>query len=317
MRKNNLDGREVSVIALGSGHFGGKCEESLARELMDAYVSLGGDFLDTARVYGDFVTPRNGESEKVIGRWLSDRHARERIFLSTKGGHPPLSDMQRSRLSREEIRSDLQESLSDLQTDHVDIFWLHRDDESRPVGEIMDTLQELIDEGWTDRVGVSNWRTVRIIEAEKYAAEHGMRGLSGNQPQFSLAYTVNQADSTLVSMDAEMWRMHRETGLPCCCFSSQAQAFFTRLDQLGVDGLPEAVKWSYLSDENLAIYDRLKALRERKGISTGAAALTWLTSQPFPCFALVGASRVEHVLSLKEACDAVLTDGERDALRVN
>lgn len=122
-----------------------KIAESRAREFMDAYATVGGNLIDTGRIYGDFVTPRKGESEKIIGRWLTDRHCRERVFLSTKGGHPPLQDMQRSRLSREEIRSDMAESLQDLQTDYVDIFWLHRDDESRPAGEIMETLQSLIE----------------------------------------------------------------------------------------------------------------------------------------------------------------------------
>ena len=315
MRKNMLCGRDVSVIALGSGHFGGRCAESLARELMDAYVSLGGDFLDTARVYGDFATPRNGLSEQVIGRWMSDRHNRDQIFLSTKGGHPPLRDMHHSRLSREEILSDARESLDALQTDHADIYWLHRDDENRSVGEIMDTLQELIDSGMTRAVGVSNWRTARIVEANCYAKEHGLDGLAGNQPQFSLAVPVRQADSTLITMDAEMYAMHRDTGLACCCFSSQAQAFFTRLDELGEDGLPEGLKETYMCGQNRETYRRLKALSAETGLSVSSLALAWLTCQPFPCFALVGASRVEHVLALQEAFDASITDAQRDALR--
>lgn len=156
MRKQAFGDSQVSVIGLGSGNFGGKTAESQAREFMDAYTAMGGNLIDTARVYGDFVTPRSGESEKVIGRWLTDRRCRKDIFLSTKGGHPPLHDMHRSRLSREEIRRDMAESLHDLQTDYVDIFWLHRDDESRPVGGIMETLQSLIEDGSARMIGVSN-----------------------------------------------------------------------------------------------------------------------------------------------------------------
>ena len=147
MRKQAFGDRQVSVIGLGSAEFGGKTAESLAREFMDTYAAMGGNLIDTAHVYGDFVTPRSGESEKVIGRWLTDRRCRETVFLSTKGGHTPLQDMRHSRLSRDEIRGDMAESLNDLQTDHVDIFWLHRDDESRPVGGIMETLQSLIEDG--------------------------------------------------------------------------------------------------------------------------------------------------------------------------
>ena len=76
MRKRLLCGRETAVIGLGTSEFGGKCPEGLARDLLDAYLSIGGNLIDTARVYGDFVTPRNGESEKVVGRWMRDRRCR-------------------------------------------------------------------------------------------------------------------------------------------------------------------------------------------------------------------------------------------------
>ena len=316
MRKQSFGTFQVSVIGLGSGEFGGKCPESQAREFMDAYIGLGGNFIDTARVYGDFITPRNGESEKVIGRWMSDHHCRDQIFLSTKGGHPPLSCMHQSRLSREEIRGDLAGSLHDLQTDHVEIFWLHRDEENRPVGDIMETLQSLIEDGNTKMVGVSNWRPERIQAANQYAEEHGLTPITANQPQFSLARQEQCADPTLVTMDKAAWLMHRNTGMVCCCFSSQARGFFTKLDELGQDNLPQKLKSEYWSEENLRIYERLRTVRKETGLSVGAIALAYLTHQPFPTFALAGASRLEHVLALKEAGDAEITPEQRDFLRV-
>ncbi|MBR1585246.1 MAG: aldo/keto reductase [Clostridia bacterium] len=316
MRKRAFGPYDVSVIGLGSGEFGGKCPEGQAREFMDAYIAMGGNFIDTARVYGDFVTPRNGESEKVIGRWMADRHSRDSIFLSTKGGHPPLEHMRQGRLSREEVRGDIEESLSNLQTDHVDIYWLHRDDESRPVGDIMETLESLLENGWTKMTGVSNWRPERIQAANQYALSHGLTPLTANQPQFSLALQVRKTDPTLVTMDEKTWRMHRDTGMVCCCFSSQARGFFTKLDALGRDALPDKLKNEYLSPENIQIYERLLPLREETGLSIGALALAYLTCQPFPTFALVGASRMAHVLALKEAGNAVITPRQRDTLRV-
>ena len=315
MRTQKFGDFDVSVIAFGSTHFGGNCAEGLARELMDAYASLGGNFIDTARVYGDFKTPRNGESEKVIGRWMADRHCRERIFLSTKGGHPPLGQMGRSRLSRDEVRGDMAESLDALQTDHVDIYWLHRDDVNRPVGEIMETLQSLIDDGSAKMVGVSNWRPQRIREALAYSKVHGLTPLSANQPQFSLAVQAFFSDATLASMDREMYRMHRETHLACCCFSSQAHGFFTKLDEGGADCLPESLKKQYLCPENLDIYARMKQLQKETGLDINVIALSFLTSQPFPTFALAGASKIEHVYALKNALDASLTPSQRDSLR--
>lgn len=315
MRTRKFGEREVSVIALGTSEFGGTCPESLGFEFMDAYAELGGNFIDTARVYGDFATPKNGESEKVVGRWMESRRYRGRVFLSTKGAHPPLSDMNHPRLSREEIRGDMAGSLEDLRTDHVDVYWLHRDDESRPVGDIMETLQGLIEDGSTRLAGVSNWRPKRILEANAYASAHGLTPLCANQPRFSLAEQMTVEDPTLTAMDAETYRMHLETNMICVCFSSQAKGFFTKLDQLGPDGLPDKAKRRFLHPDNLAIYERMKKVRQETGLSVGAIALAYLTSQPFPTFALAGASRIEHVLALREAGDAALTAAQRDFLR--
>ena len=315
MRKQALGKYEVSVIGMGTAEFGGRHPEGLARDLLDAYVSLGGNLVDTARVYGDFATPRNGESEKIVGRWMEARNNRREIFLSTKGGHPPFHDMHRSRLSPEEIRGDMAASLEDLRTGYVDIYFLHRDDPSRPVGGIMETLHGLVEDGYTRMIGVSNWAPARIREANDYAEAHGLTRLSVNQPQFSLAQQRFFLDPTTRGMDAETWRMHRETGMACFCFSSQAHGYFTRLDTRGDSALTDNLRREFDCPENRAVLERIRAVSGETGLSVGSIALAWLTGQPFPTFPLIGASRVEHVLALREAGDAALTDAQRDLLR--
>lgn len=315
MRTGKFEQDSVSVLALGSADFGGRIDAGRAMEIMDAYTEIGGNFIDTARVYGDFETPRNGESERVIGRWMHARHNRGHVFLSTKGAHPVLGRMNEGRLGREDIRADIQESLSCLGCNFVDVFFLHRDDEARPVGEIMESLQSLIDDGFARFVGASNWKTRRICEANEYARAHGLTPFSANQPQFSLARQMTVEDPTLVPADAEMVQMHRETGMIMTPFSSQAKGFFAKLDALGEAGLPDKARRRFLYPENLEVYARLKELRERTGLSVGALALAWLTSQDFPVFPIVGASSPEQALALKEADDAVLSAKEREWLR--
>ncbi len=315
MRKRSFGPYQVAAIGMGTAEFGGRHPEGLARELLDAYVSIGGNFIDTARVYGDFATPRNGESEKIVGRWMTDRGNRDEIFLSTKGGHPPFTDLHHSRLSPEEIRNDMADSLEDLQTDHVEIYWLHRDDEQRPVGGIMETLQDLVEKGYTRLIGVSNWKPARIREANAWAEAHGITRLIANQPQFSLAKQHFFLDSTTRGMDEETWKMHAETGMICCCFSSQAHGYFTRLDRQGESVLPENLRREFDSMENREILNRIRAVRQETGLSVNSIALAWLMSQPFPTFPLTGASRVEHVEALREAGNALLTDRQRDMLR--
>lgn len=315
MRYRQWGDKQVAVIALGSSEFGGTCPAEAAFELLEAYRNIGGNFIDTARVYGDFAGKRLGESEKVIGRWLQSRADREAVFLSTKGGHPDMDHMEIGRLSRTEVMDDLKHSLENLRTDYVDIFWLHRDDVSRNVGDIMETLNALVEAGMTKRTGVSNWSPARIRAANAYAREHGLRPLDANQPQFSLARQMVVEDSTLYQMDAETYALHLETGMALIPFSSQAKGFFSKLFELGEAGLSPKARRRFFYPENLAIYDRMLKVREETGLSVGAIALAYLTCQPFPTFPLAGASRVSQVEALAEAGDAVITPAQRDFLR--
>ncbi|MBQ6373989.1 MAG: aldo/keto reductase [Clostridia bacterium] len=314
MRYRDFGGKRAAVIAFGTMDFGGKIGAEQSFELMDAYAGLGGNFLDTARVYGDMAGRKPGGSEKVIGRWLSGQD-RDAFVLSTKGGHPDLDHMDVGRLSRAEITDDLSRSLDDLRTDYVDIYWLHRDDRGRDVGDIAETLNALLETGRVRMIGVSNWTPARIRAFNAYAAAHGLHGIDANQPRFSLARQVLVEDPTLCAMDAETYRMHMETGMPAVPFSSQAKGFFSKLFELGEAGLSEKARRRYYAPENLEIYRRVLALREETGLSVGAIALAYLTCQPFPTFPLAGASRISQVLALAEAGDAVITDAQRDALR--
>lgn len=184
MRYIDFCGKKTAVIALGTMDFGGRISETQAREFMDAYVEIGGNFIDTARIYGDFARRIQGGSEQVIGLWMEDRKNRDRLILGTKGAHPDPASMQRGRLGREDILEDMQRSLDKLRTDRVDIYWLHRDDRSRPVRDILETLTELTERGFARFVGVSNWREDRIIEANACAEAHGLTRIYANRRSF-------------------------------------------------------------------------------------------------------------------------------------
>lgn len=315
MQYRDFCGRKSAVVALGTMDFGGKIEEGRARDYMDAYCEIGGNFIDTARVYGDFVRRIQGGSEKVIGRWMEDNHKRDDIILSTKGAHPPFENMHAPRLKREEIRSDLAMSLDNLRTDHVDIYWLHRDDERREVREILETLTELTEDGTVRYVGVSNWRTERIREALDCAEKHGLVRLHANQPQFSLARQTVVEDDTLVQIDGEGWRMHCETGLICVPFSSQAKGFLTKMDAKGEAALADKVSRRFLCSENLEVLKRAQALSKETGLSVNTLALAWLFAQPFTTLPIAGVSSLEHIEAIRVACEAQITAEQRDRLR--
>lgn len=313
MRYRDFLGRKTSVLCLGTVGLGFDFSQKQSNEILDAYVELGGNFLDTARVYGDFAGGVCGISERAVGNWLAARRNREQIIVGTKGGHPEHSAMNVGRLDRENLSDDIRRSLDDLMVDQVDIYWLHRDDVSRPVGEILETLNGFLQAGYTRFIGVSNWTAVRIREANAYAAAHGMTGFCANQPQFSLARQEVMTDPTLYQMDREMYEFHVETGMPCVPFSSQAKGFFIKLHD-GAE-ISDGAKRRFDSPGNRAIYARLLALSEETGYSVGALSLAYLTCNRFDIFPIVGVSRLSQIESLREAGDARISLEQAVALR--
>lgn len=315
MRYMDFCGRKTAAIALGTMDFGGRLSEGLSFDFMDAYMELGGNFIDTARIYGNTAQENPNCSEAVIGRWMEQRRNRDEIILSTKGGHPVPATMHIGRLSHDELLGDMQRSLDLLKCDFVDIYWLHRDDRSRPVRDILESLTDLVERGMTKYVGVSNWKEDRILEANACAEAHGLVKLYANQPQFSLARQCVVEDATLCQVDKAMYDMHVQQNMPCVCFSSQAKGYLSKMDQGGEAILPDKCRRRYHHPENISLFDRCKVVADQTGLSINAIALAWLTSQPFPCMPIIGMSKMEHISALKEAGDAALTPEQRDFLR--
>ena len=131
---------DLFPLALGTAPFGTAIGRDTAFAILDAFLALGGNLIDTAAVYG------MGASEQTIGDWLKDRRARDKITVATKGGHPSIPDWQQ-RLTEQDVRADLEASLRNLQTDYIDVYFLHRDDPSKPVEDIMPMLHKLVCEG--------------------------------------------------------------------------------------------------------------------------------------------------------------------------
>lgn len=293
--------RDASCIVMGSVGFGTSLTENMVFDVLDQYAAMGGNVIDAARVY------EAGESEKIIGRWLAARGCRDRFIVNSKGGHPLLSDMRKSRLDPQSLYGDIQDTLSALGIACVDVYFLHRDDIRRPVGEIMETLNHFLEKGWCKALGASNWMPERILEANRYAKVHKLTGFSVNQPQWSLARQLVVEDATLYQMNPDMYRMHEQTGMICMPFSSQAKGFFIKLAQGGEAALTDKARRRYYGPHNMAIFDALTEISRATGLSVGALQLAFLTGQPFGVLPIVGVSRPEQMDALREAADARLT----------
>lgn len=217
-----------SLLALGTVPFGTDIDTPTAFHFLDTFFEHGGTFIDTAHVYGAWVPGGLGRVERLIGQWLKTRNIREHIIVSTKGAHPLLSSMHVPRLSSQEIVTDLEESLRCLQTETIDLYWLHRDDPKQPVAALLETLEEQVRKGKIRYFGCSNWRVQRLEEAWQYATAHGITGFVGNQVMWSFAIPNLEAleDKTMVAMDAPTRDFHRKTGLAIIAYSVQAHGFF-------------------------------------------------------------------------------------------
>ena len=175
LRKNS------SRILLGTAYFGDTISEETAFEIMDLFYEMGGRQIDTARLYAE------GRAEEVVGRWLKSR-AHDDMFISSKGGYYDFDAGETPRLDEASVRADLDASLTALGVETLDYYWLHRDDESRPVGEIMTYMNRFFKEGKIRRFGASNWTAKRIEEANFWARNHGLHGFSTSPPLSPLQY---------------------------------------------------------------------------------------------------------------------------------
>lgn len=302
MKYREAFGKKLSAVVFGADRIR-TADLSEAFELLDAYVSYGGNFIDTARIYGF------GDCEAALGRWLIKGDNRSRVFIGTKGGHPDLSDMHKGRLDRKNLEYDVQKSLDALNTCCVDMYYLHRDDPSRPVGDILETLDSFVRNGYTRYIGVSNWRADRIAEAQSYAKEHGLTRFAADQPQFSLAKQCAVFDDTLVTMDKPLYEYHKATGLPCVCYSSQGKGYFIKL-QRG-DPLPESTRAMFDCPENRRIFEKISA----SGADACAVSLSYVTSRPFPCFAIAGSNGAAQLEQTMKSIDTEITGIDVAGLR--
>lgn len=275
---------------------------------MDAYLTCGGNVIDTAAVYANWLPGEKNSSEKTIGRWLARTGKRDKIVLATKGGHPDLATMHISRMSPSEIVDDVETSLRNLQTDWIDLYWLHRDDPARPVAEIIDTLHGQVVAGKIRYFGSSNWRADRIEAAQIYATARGITGFVANQMRWSLAAIDPDAtgDPTTVAMDDETYAFHQRTGLAAIPYSSQASGYFQKMAE-GRAISPSQQK-VYGGPENQQRLARVIQLAQETGLSVSQIVLAYLTSQPFTTIPIVGCRTVAQVEDSMRAGDVQLSN---------
>ncbi|MCI0551512.1 MAG: aldo/keto reductase [Anaerolineae bacterium] len=303
--------KPVARVIQGSTMIGSDLDEAKSFALLDQVFDMGCNTLDTAHVYS------NGESERIIGRWMQAKGLRDKIVIITKGA---AHSEDRLRMTPFDIASDLHDSLARLKTDYVDLYLLHRDDPSVAVEPIIDTLNEHLRAGRLHTFGASNWSHQRIAAANAYALANGLEPFVASSPQFSLVESLDEPWPLCISIsgsageDGREW--YKETQMPLLAWSPLASGFFSgrfRRDNLHTFGERE---WdrvcvrTYASEANFQRLDRANILAAEKGLTAAQVALAYVMNQTMNVFVVVGPHSGEKFRMNVEASEIQLTQQE-------
>lgn len=217
---------KISELALGLAYSGIKNSKKELFELLNYFYSIGGNILDTARVYSDWIEGEVGRSENLLGKYFQRNINRHNFILSTKGGHPFIKNIQKTRIVKECLKLDLELSLKALKTDYIDIYWLHRDNPHIPIKEIFTWLEEFKNEGKILHYGVSNWSYSRVKNSLDLCQDTHYN-LFGNQLLFNITckYIDKLRDNTMKHMTQNMSILHENSKLPLFAYSPFAGGF--------------------------------------------------------------------------------------------
>jgi aryl-alcohol dehydrogenase-like predicted oxidoreductase len=174
---------DVHPLCLGGNVFGWTADAETSHAVLDAYAAAGGDFVDTADSYTWRVEGNSGgDSERVLGDWMAARGVRDRMVVATKVGSWP----ERPGLSPENVRAACDDSLRRLRTDHIDLYYAHRDDPDTPIEDTLGAFDELVRAGKIRHVGLSNYSAPRLTSVLTVAEQHGLVRPVALQPHYNL-----------------------------------------------------------------------------------------------------------------------------------
>lgn len=313
MKKINIPDTDLSLSMIGLGTVGAGLDwdNEDADRVFDAYVDNGGNVIDTARVYSDWVRPEIGRSERVVGDWLNRSKKRDKVIIITKGGHPDMLaepvDMHKSRVARSQMEYDINLSLKTLRTDYIDIYFYHRDNTSIPVSELIETMENFRREGKIRYYGCSNWTTARILEADEYCRQHNYRGFVANQALLNIGmkYMNPMDDDTLVSIDGVMYEYHKENGRNLAMpYMGVCSGFF----HMYLTGGQDKVKNSpYNTEKNRKIAEHLKELMKKYNATITQVLLGYFTALHFNCLPLYGPLNPDQIIEALKTADINFT----------
>ncbi len=302
VRELGRSGLQVSPLCLGGNVFGWTVDEATSFSLLDAWLDAGFNFIDTADVYSSWVPGHvGGESESVIGKWLRQRGRRSQVVLATKVGKPmgPGKDG----LKPAYIRAAVEDSLRRLQTDHIDLYQTHADDENTPLAETLGAFDELIRAGKVRAIGASNYSAARLGEALRVSGQLGLPRFESLQPLFNLVDRKVFED--------QLQPLCLAQGVGVINFYGLAAGFLTgkyrRPEDAAKSARGDNVVKRYLDARGLRILAALDTVAARQGAMPGQVALAWQMRQPAITAPIASATSLTQLAELVAAARVPLT----------
>jgi aryl-alcohol dehydrogenase-like predicted oxidoreductase len=291
---------DVHGLNLGGNVFGWTADEVQSFAVLDAYSAAGGNFIDTA----DSYMINGGESESVIGDWMARRGRRDDMVIATKVG----MWKQRPGLSAENIRKAADDSLRRLGTDHIDLYYAHRDDEETPLEETLGAFDELVRAGKVRHIGASNYSATRLREALAVSDREGFARYAVLQPHYNLMERDYERDLAPL--------VQRE-GLVTLPFFGLAKGFLTgkyRSKDAAGDSPRAEGALSYLDERGKRALAALDEVAAAHRVPVAAVSLAWLAAQPTVAAPIASARTLEQLADLLAAVELRLTEDELGSL---
>jgi aryl-alcohol dehydrogenase-like predicted oxidoreductase len=292
----------VSDLCLGGNVFGWTADGPTSWAVLDRYLdatpSTQAPFVDTAEMYGA------GESERILGGWLAERGVRDRVVVATKA-----SPMEKEQpLSAVEIRSACEASLRNLQTDRIDLYYAHYDDETTPLEETLTAFDELVRAGKVRYIAASNYSPARLTEALGTSERLGVARYVALQTHYNLVERARYED--------ELRQVVADRGLGTLPYFGLARGFLTGKYRAGerVDSPRAAGASQYVGGRGDWVLAALGEIARAHGVPMAAVALRWLADQPTVVSPIASARSVEQLSDLLPMQDLVLSDDELKAL---
>ena len=284
----------VHPLCLGGNVFGWSADEAQSFEVLDAYVAAGGNFIDTADVYSEWKSGNaGGDSETILGKWMKNRGNRSQIIIATKVA----KFSKRPGLSAVNIRSAARDSLHRLQTDYIDLYYAHEDDEKVSLEETNQAFNELVTDGKVRYLGASNFAANRLRESIEVSKAHGFAQYVTIQNQYNLLAREEY--------ESEMVPTLLELGISNQPFFGLARGFLTGKYREGVvvDSVRAGGVSDYQNERGWKTVAALEKIASNHEVSISAVALAWLRAQSTVCAPIASARTVEQLNEIVTVVD--------------